>query len=86
MYVCMYVCMYVLTPRLVALITQEFEQTPELIIRNALRQTPCLGSNQESGRCPGSVREASGRRPVKNNVFALDIPKSDPIFVDRRGG
>ena len=82
----MYVCMYVLTPRLVALITQEFEQTPELIIRNALRQTPCLGSNQESGTCPGSVREASGRRPVKNNVFALDIPKSDPIFVDRRGG
>ena len=22
----------------------------------------------------------------KNSVFALDIPKSDPIFVDRRGG
>ena len=81
-----YIYIYILTPRLVALITQEFEQTPELIKRNALRQTPLLRSNRASGRCPGGVRALSGRRPVRTSVFARDIPTSDPIFGDRRGG
>ena len=54
----------------------EFEQTPELMRRSAMWQTPCLGSTLASGRRLGGLREASGEAPGRRPGGVREVPAS----------